>query len=150
MTATSCAKNQFTDLMLDLGIMVKSNVTVLHSYDYRIVSFFEELIRFQKCATTARKTIFSFSRRPEKMVFPKKSRWNMILLVLSGKMIFLFLENMILHLRRKMKDHLSQKNEQKYDVFFKLSEKMVFSKRAGLGHNLSCIIWEDGIFFPKM
>ena len=72
MTATSCAKNQFTDLMLDLGIMVKSNVTVLHSYDYRIVSFFEELIRFQKCATTARKTIFSFSRRPEKMVFPKK------------------------------------------------------------------------------
>ena len=39
---------------------------------------------------TARKTIFSFSRRPEKMVFPKKSNWNMIFLVLSGKMIFLF------------------------------------------------------------
>ena len=109
MTATSCAKNQFTDLMLDLGIMVKSNVTVLLSYDYRIVSFFEELIRFQKCATTARKTIFSFSRRPEKMVFPKKSRRNMIFLVLSGKMIFLFLENMILHLKRKTKDDLSQK-----------------------------------------
>ena len=58
---------------------------------------------------TARKTIFSFSRRPEKMVFPKKLRWNMIFLVLSGKMIFLFPENMILHLRRKMKDDLSQK-----------------------------------------
>ena len=45
---------------------------------------------------TARKTIFSFSRRPEKMVFPKKLRWNMIFLVLSGKMIFLFPENTIL------------------------------------------------------
>ena len=73
----------------------------------------------------------------------------MIFLVLSGKMIFLFLENIILHLRRKMKDHLSQKNTQKYDVFLKLSEKMVFSKRAALEHNLSGIIWKDGIFFRK-
>ena len=56
---------------------------------------------------TALKTIFSFSRRPEKMVFPKKLCWNMIFLVLSGKMIFLFPENMILHVRRKMKDDLS-------------------------------------------
>ena len=55
---------------------------------------------------TARKTIFSFSRRPEKTVFPKNLRWNMIFLVLSGKMIFLFPENNILHVRRKMKDDL--------------------------------------------
>ena len=40
---------------------------------------------------TARKTIFSFSRRPEKMVFPKKSCWNMIFLTLLGKIMFLFL-----------------------------------------------------------
>ena len=98
---------------------------------------------------TARKTIFSFSRRPEKMVFPKKSRWNMIFLVLSGKIMFLFPENMILHLSRKMKDDLSQKNTRKYDIFFKLSEKMVFSKRVAPGHDLSCIIWKDGIFFPE-
>ena len=39
---------------------------------------------------TARKTIFSFSRRPEKMIFPKRFPWNMIFLVLSGKMIFFF------------------------------------------------------------
>ena len=58
---------------------------------------------------TARKIIFSFSRRPEKVVFPKKSNWNIIFLVLSGNIIFLFPENMILHLRRKMKDDLSQK-----------------------------------------
>ena len=69
--------------------------------------------------------------------------------VLSRKMIFLFLENMILPLRRKMKDNLSQKNTRKYDIFFKRSEKMVFSKRAAQGHDLSCIIWKDSIFFPK-
>ena len=60
--------------------------------------------------STARKTIFSFSRHPEKMVFSKKLRWNMIFLVLSGKMIFLSPENMISPLRQKMKDDLSQKN----------------------------------------
>ena len=115
---------------------------------------------------TVQKTIFSFSKCSEKMVFPKKLPWNMIFLVLSrkmiflyywkcdlilytenegwpfsknymeiwhflqmfwkgglskklhwnliflvlsGKMIFLFPENMILFFRRKMKDHLSQK-----------------------------------------
>ena len=58
---------------------------------------------------TARKTIFSFSRRPEKMVFPEKLHWNIIFLVLSGKMIFLFPKNIILHPRWKMKDDLSQK-----------------------------------------
>ena len=100
-------------------------------------------------AITARKTVFSFPRRPEKMIFPKKSCWNMIFLVLSGKIIFLFPENMIWHLRQKMKDDLSQKNTRKYDIFFKVSEKMVFSKRAAQGHDLSCIIWKDGIFFPK-
>ena len=47
-------------------------------------------------AITARKTILSFSRRPEKTVFPKKLRWNLIFLVLLGKIIFLFPENMIL------------------------------------------------------
>ena len=56
---------------------------------------------------TARKNILSFSGCPEKIVFPKRLHWNMIFLVLSGKMIFLFSENMILHVRRKMKDDLS-------------------------------------------
>ena len=48
-----------------------------------------------------------------------------------------------------MKDDLYQKNTWKYDIFFKLFEKMVFSKRAVLGRGLFCIIWKDGIFFPK-
>ena len=52
----------------------------------------------------------SFLKCSEKMVFPKKLHWNMIfLVVLFGKMIFLFPENMILFFRRKMKDDLSQK-----------------------------------------
>ena len=55
----------------------------------------------------ARETTVSFSRRPEKMVFPKKLLQNMIFLVLSGEMTFLFLENMILRLRRKIKDDIS-------------------------------------------
>ena len=72
----------------------------------------------------------------------------MIFLVLSGKIIFLFPENVILPLRQGMKDDLSQKNRRKYDIFFKCSEKLVFSKGVVLWHDLSSIIWKDGIFFP--
>ena len=43
------------------------------------------------------------------MIFQKKLRWNMIFLVLSGKTMFLFPENKIWHLRRTMKDDISQK-----------------------------------------
>ena len=45
-----------------------------------------------------------------------------------------------------MKDDLSQKNTRKYDFSFKLSEKVVFPKRATPAHDVSCIIWRDGIF----
>ena len=73
----------------------------------------------------------------------------MIFLVLSGKIIFLFPENMILLPERKMKDDLSQKNTWKCDdIFFRCSEKLVFSKIA-LEYDLSCIIWKDGIFSRK-
>ena len=46
-------------------------------------------------SNTARKTIFSFSTRPEKMVFPKKIALEYVFLVLLGKIMFFFLENMI-------------------------------------------------------
>ena len=72
-----------------------------------ILQIFLALHLLAKKISTARKTTFSFSRRPENMVFQKTLRWNMTFLVLSGKMIFLFPENMILRLRRKMKDDLS-------------------------------------------
>ena len=94
-------------------------------------------------------TIFSFFKSPEKMGFLKRLFGNIIFFVLLEKMIFLFPENMILPLRRKMKDDLSQKNTRKYDISFKCSEKMVLSKGTSPGHDLSCIIWKDVFFFWK-
>ena len=77
------------------------------------------------------------------MVFPKKSRWNMIFLVLSGKMIFLFPQNMILPLRWKKKD-LSQKIHKN---IFSSNALIVFSKGLPLGHDLSWY-WKM-VFFSR-
>ena len=55
------------------------------------------------------KPYFLFPDVLKRWFFQNKSRWNMIFVVLSRKMIFLFPKNMILHVRRKMKDDLSQK-----------------------------------------
>ena len=99
------------------------------------------------------------------MVFPKKLCWNMIFLLLLGKMIFLFLENVILPLRRKMKDDLSQKihgsifssnvlkgwsfqKRLRWDmIFLVLSGKIVFFSRK---HDSFSLVgkWEK-IFFKK-
>ena len=83
---------------------------------------------------TARKTVFSFSKCFGKIVFPKKSYWNMIVLVLSGKMISLFPENMIWFFRHKRKDDLSERKKKpwKYDFFSKCPEKMIFPKKLCL------------------
>ena len=77
-----------------------------------------------------------FFKCSEKMVFLKNSHWNITFLaVLSGKIIFLFLENMILFFRRKSKDHLSQKKKKKkksawkYYISFKCPERIVFPKK---------------------
>ena len=54
-----------------------------------------------------------------------------------------------------MKDDLSQKkkkkkkNTRKYEIFFKCSEKMDFSRRTVQGLDLSCTIWKGGIFSSK-
>ena len=97
------------------------------------------------------KTIFSFSKCSEKMVVPKKLHWNMIFLLLLGKMIFLFPENIILFFRQKMKDDVSQK----------IYENMIFSsnvlKRSFFQKN-STEIWYFLLyylerwyfFFPKI
>ena len=52
---------------------------------------------------TAWKTVFSFPKCFEKMVFSKKLHGNMIFLVL-----FIFAENMIFFFERKVKDDFSQ------------------------------------------
>ena len=68
----------------------------------------------------------------------------MIFLVLSGKIIVLFPENTISHLRRKMKDDLSQKNTRKYEIL-----KDDLFKKGCTRTWSSCIIWKDGIFSGK-
>ena len=56
----------------------------------------------------------------------------MIFLVLSGKMIFLFSKNMILPLRRKMKDDLSQNIHENMIFSSKVLKRWSFQKgRAG-------------------
>ena len=67
------------------------------------------------------------------MVFPKKSQSSVIFpAVLSGKMIFLFPENMILLFRRKNKDDISLTKRWSFQIksrwnmiFHVLSAKMV-------------------------
>ena len=78
----------------------------------------------------------------------------MTFLVSSGKIMFLFPKNMILHLRRKMKDHLCQNNTRKYDILFKLQTSNYLLQRwpfqKGLRWEMiSCIIWKDDVFFPE-
>ena len=68
-----------------------------------------------------------FFKCSENMVFQKKLHWNMIfLVVLSGEMVVLFPENMILFFRWKLKDDIYQKITWKCDIFFKRSKKIVF------------------------
>ena len=96
---------------------------------------------------TARKTIFYFSKCFEKMVFPKKSDWNMIFLVLSGKIIFLFPKNMILFFTHKRKYDLSQKKYLDIWYFLQMFWKYGLSKKFLPEHDLFCNIWKDGIYF---
>ena len=42
-----------------------------------------------------------------------------------------------------------KKNTRKYNIFSRPTKKKVFSKGAAPGHDLSCIIWQDGISFPE-
>ena len=98
---------------------------------------------------TARKTIFSFSRLSEKMVFPKKLCWNMIFLVILGKMIFLFPENIILYLRRKMKDDLSQKKYTEIWYFLQMFRKDGPFKRNRAGTWSFLYYLERWYFFPQ-
>ena len=55
-----------------------------------------------------------------------------------------------LTLQRKMKDDLSKKNTQKYDIFFKCSENMVFSIRTflALSGKMEFLFPKTWYFFP--
>ena len=83
------------------------------------------------------------------MVFPKRSRWNLIFLVLSGKIIFLFHENMILPPGGKCKMIFLKKKYTEIWYLVQIFEKMVFSKRIAPVHDLNCTIWKGGTFSRK-
>ena len=101
---------------------------------------------------TARKTIFSFSRPPEKMVFLKKSHWNMIFLVLSGKMIFLFPENMISQADGKWTMTFSKKKKKKKytEIYFlQMSWKVGLFKKDRTGIWFFLYFRERWYFSPE-
>ena len=52
--------------------------------------------------------IWYFLQMPRKDALSKKIRWNMMFLVLSGKMVFFFRKIWYFFIGRKMKDDLSQ------------------------------------------
>ena len=83
------------------------------------------------------------------MFFPIKLRWNMIFLALFGKIIFLFPENMILHLRRKMKDDLSQKKYTEIWYFFQTFWKDSLFKKGCTGTRSFSYYLERWYFFPE-
>ena len=90
-----------------------------------------------KSSTNARKTIFSFSKCFEKMVFRKKLHWTLWSLhydlsCIIRKDDIYFSRKYILFFRHKRKDDLPQKNTCKYDIFFKCSEKIVFPRNPHL------------------
>ena len=68
-------------------------------------------------------------------------------LQLSGKIFFS--ENMMLLPDENERWYFLKKNTRKYDIYFKYSENMVFSKRIAPGHDFFCTIWKGGIFFLK-
>ena len=88
------------------------------------------------CIDDCKENHISFSRRPERMVFRKKLDWNMIFLVLFGKIMFIFLENMILTFDRKWKV-----------IFFKkIQRNIIFSSSLPKRRSFQKGLRQDMIF----
>ena len=62
--------------------------------------------------------------------------------------MFLFLENMIWRLRRKMKDNLSQKNTRKYDIFSFFLKRWSFQKEPRR-EMIFLVLSGKMVFFPR-
>ena len=93
---------------------------------------------------TPRKNIFFFFEMFWKDGLAKKSHWNLIFLVLSGSMIFIFPENMILFFRRKMKDDLKKKKYMEIWCFLQMFWK------DGLSKKIRTWIWSFFVISGKM
>ena len=93
---------------------------------------------------TPRKNIFFFFKMFWKDGLAKKSHWNLIFLVLSGSVIFIFPENMILFFRRKMKDDLKKKKYMEIWCFLQMFWK------DGLFKKIRTWIWSFFVISGKM
>ena len=93
---------------------------------------------------TPRKNKFFFFEMFWKDGLAKKSHWNLIFLVLSGSMIFIFPENMILFFRRKMKDDLKKKKYMEIWCFLQMFWK------DGLSKKIRTWIWSFFVISGKM
>ena len=92
-----------------------------------------------------------FLKCSEKTVFPKKSHGSMIfLVVLSGKIIFVFARNRILFFKRKMKDDLSQKNIWKYDISSNAPKRWSFQKKSRWNLTFLVLSGKMVFFFQKI
>ena len=82
------------------------------------------------------------------MVFPKKSRWNLIFFVLSGKMIFLFPENIILPPNGKWKMIFLKKIHGNMIFFLNVLKRLSFQK--GPHRDMIFLYYlERWYFFPQ-
>ena len=120
--------------MHDVCYYITVNATVLY-YTYKYVQY------------TAQKTIF-FPNVLKRWYFQKNCVGIWSFLYYRERWYFFFPKIWSYTLNRKWKVSFL-KNTRKYDIFFRLNEKMVFPKRAAPAHDLSCIIWKDRIFSRK-
>ena len=73
-----------------------------------------------------------FFKYSEKIAFSEKPHWNMIFLVLSGKMVIFLPENVIFFLWTENERWSFSRNTQKYDVFCVKKSKTIFSRENKL------------------
>ena len=73
----------------------------------------------------------------------------MIFLVLWGKMIFFFFSKIWSYTLDGKWKMIFLKKYTEIWYFLQAPEKVVFPNRTSPAHDLSCVIWKDGIFFPK-
>ena len=97
--------------------------------------------------STARETTFSFCRRPEKMVFPKKLHWNFM--YYQERWYFIFPEIWSYPLNEKKISKKTCDLKKKYIWYFlqMFWKDCLFKKLRW--NMISCIIWKDRIFFPE-
>ena len=95
--------------------------------------------------STARETTFSFCRRPEKMVFPKKLHWNFM--YYQERWYFIFPEIWSYPLNEKKISKKTCDLKKKYIWYFlqMFWKDCLFKKLRW--NMISYIIWKDRIFF---